>query len=100
MPKGLIKPDVCAFPGPGYPQLSPTSGEYINNKRGNSFSGPHVAGVAALMFSVAPELPAWRIKQIIKETAIDVAAKGKDFRTGAGLIHAWKAVSAVEVLQN
>lgn len=93
MPDGLTKPDICAFPGPGYPQLAHDNGEYIQDKKGNSFSGPHIAGVAALMFSVAPELPAWRIKEIMEQTASDVGTKGKDNLTGAGLVDAWKAVS-------
>ncbi len=96
MPMRLTKPDISAFPGPGYPQLAPNDGKYIQNKRGNSFSGPHIAGVAALMFSVAPELPAWRIKDIMEETARDIGAEGKDNRTGAGLVGAWKAVLAAE----
>jgi subtilisin family serine protease len=96
LPAGLIKPDVCAFPGPGYPQLGPAGKGYISNRRGNSFSAPHIAGVAALMLSAAPELPAWRVKELMEQTADDLAPKGKDARTGAGLIDAWAAVSAAE----
>ncbi|MCF7849160.1 MAG: S8 family serine peptidase [Kiritimatiellales bacterium] len=96
LPSGLIKPDVCGFPGPGYPLLAPGNGEYIENRQGNSFSSPHIAGVAALMLSAAPELPAWRIREIMEVTARDVGDKGKDTRTGAGLVDAWEAVSAAE----
>ena len=96
LPKGLIKPDVCGFPGPGYPLLAPGSKGYFDGRRGNSFSAPHVAGVAAMMLSAAPELPAWRIREILEETATDLEPKGKDPRTGAGLVNAWKAVSATE----
>ncbi|WP_372793923.1 S8 family serine peptidase [Pontiella sp.] len=94
--KGLIKPDVCAFPGPGYPQLGPAGEDYISNRRGNSFSAPHVAGVAALMLSAAPGLPAWRMQELMEATAKDAGPDGKDCRTGAGLIDAWAAVSAAE----
>ncbi len=96
LPAGLIKPDVCAFPGPGYPQLGPAGEGYISNRRGNSFSGPHAAGVAALMLSAAPELPAWRVKELMEATAKDLGQKGKDAQTGAGLIDAWAAVCAAE----
>ncbi|MDZ8119428.1 S8 family serine peptidase [Pontiella sp. NLcol2] len=96
LPEGLIKPDVCAFPGPGYPQLGPAGEDYGSQRRGNSFSGPHIAGVAALMLSAAPELQAWRIQELMEATAKDTGPAGKDCRTGAGLIDAWAAVSAAE----
>ena len=60
--------------------------------RGNSFSGPHGAGVAALMFSAAPTLPAWRVKEILEKTAHDLGPAGKDNDFGAGLIDAYAAV--------
>ncbi len=96
LPKGLVKPDVCGFPGPGYPLLASGSKGYCNGRRGNSFSSPHVAGVAALMLSAAAELPAWRVRELLEETAGDLEPKGKDSRTGAGLVNAWKAVAAAE----
>ena len=94
MPNGMIKPDVVAFPGAGYPVLSYPSG-YIdpnNTTRGNSLSGPQGAGVAALMFSVAPSLPAWRVMPILKATARDLGEPGPDNRFGSGLINAAAAV--------
>ena len=96
MPKGLIKPDVSAFPGPNYPVLANKSG-YLdpnNRVRGNSFSGPHVAGTVALILSANPELTAWRVKEILEATATDIGAKGKDNDTGAGLLNALAAVKA------
>lgn len=96
MPKGLIKPDVVAFPGPGIGlirggqkdgYLPPTNG-----RRGNSLSAPHAAGVVALMLEADPTLTPWRVKEILEETAQDLETKGKDVRTGAGLIDAFKAV--------
>ena len=96
MPNGLVKPDVVAFPGPGYPLLAPRDSGYIdpnNNIRGNSFSGPHGAGVAALMLSAAPTLPAWRVKEILEQTARELGPPGKDNDFGAGLIDAFAAVS-------
>jgi subtilisin family serine protease len=99
MPKGLVKPDVCGFPGAGYPVLAARDEGYVdpNNRiQGNSFSGPHVSGTAALIFSANPEVPAWRVKQILEGTATDLGAKGKDTRTGAGLLNAYKAVRAAK----
>ena len=97
MPKGLIKPDVCGFPGPRYPVLAGKDEGYVdpnNNIQGNSLSSPHVAGTVALMFSANPDLPAWRVKEILEATARDIGEKGKDTRTGAGLLNAYQAVKS------
>lgn len=95
MPRGLMKPDVCGFPGAGYPVLGVGGRKYIDPNRsirGNSFSGPHVAGAAALMLSAAPDLQAWQVKEILEVTAKDLGAPGKDNNTGAGLLNAFRAV--------
>ena len=44
------------------------------------------------MLSANPELPAWRVKEILEETARDIDPPGKDPRTGAGLADAYGAV--------
>jgi subtilisin family serine protease len=95
MPSGLLKPDVVAYPGPNYPVLAAGDSGYIDPNpkiQGNSFSGPQGAGVAALILSVAPTLPAWRVKRILEETARDLETPGRDMRTGSGLIDAYAAV--------
>ena len=95
MPKGLIKPDVCGFPTGDYALLSSQNEGYMNPNvriRGNSFSGPHVAGTVALMLSANPDLLAWRVKEIIEFTAVDLGPKGKDNATGYGLLNALAAV--------
>jgi len=97
MPKGLVKPDVCAFPGPRIALVAASGEGYLpknNGKRGNSLSAPHVTGVIALMLSVNPELTPWRVKEILEQTAKDLAPRGKDNRTGAGLVRADRAVKA------
>lgn len=96
MPAGLTKPDVAGLPGPEYPMLKPGSG-YIDpnpNVMGNSFSSPHGTGVCALILSANPELPAWRVKEILESTARDIDPPGKDNQTGAGLMDAYAAVKA------
>jgi subtilisin family serine protease len=97
MPKGLVKPDVVAFPGPGIPMVSTEDEGYLpesNQRRGNSLSAPQVAGVAALILSANPELTAFRVREILEETAHDLPPKGKDPRTGCGLVDAYAAVRA------
>lgn len=101
MPKGLVKPDVCGFPGPGIGLVAPGDSGYLperNRKRGNSLSAPHVAGACALVLSANPELPAWRVKDILEKTARDVAPRGKDNETGAGLVDCAAAVEAARAL--
>ncbi|MHC4410342.1 MAG: S8 family serine peptidase [Planctomycetota bacterium] len=93
----LIKPDVVALPGPAIALATPQGKGYLpdnNGRRGNSLSAPHVAGVCALMLGVSPELTPWRVKAIVEETARDLPPKGKDPRTGAGLVDAAAAVKA------
>ena len=95
LPGGLTKPDVVAFPGPGYPILDP-SGGYVDPNTGiagNSFSGPQAGGVAALILSAAPDLHAWEVKSIIEDTAVDLGPAGKDNDFGWGVIDAAAAVS-------
>jgi serine protease len=96
LPNGLGKPDVVAFPGAGYPILAFPAG-YVdpnNTTRGNSLSGPQGSGVAALMLSAAPGLPAWRVLPILRATARDIGPSGFDNEFGAGLIDAAAAVRA------
>jgi subtilisin family serine protease len=63
---------------------------------GNSFSGPHAGGVAALLLSKFPDLPAWEVKRVLEATAKDLGKKGWDPTFGAGLLQALKAIKAVK----
>jgi subtilisin family serine protease len=103
----LPKPDLTAFPT-GYPVWNVVGshkirrdwkevergegGSLIIGPDGNSFSGPHAAGVAALMLSANPELNPWETSEILRETASDLGPKGSDSIFGAGLIDALAAV--------
>ena len=62
--------------------------------RGNSFAGPHAAGVAALMLEANPELPVWRLQELMTATANDIGEPGHDLAHGAGMLQAHKAVEA------
>jgi subtilisin family serine protease len=63
---------------------------------GNSFAGPHAAGVAALMLSAAPDLNAWQVKALMEKTCTDIGEKGRDHTFGAGLLNALEAVRAAK----
>jgi subtilisin family serine protease len=62
---------------------------------GNSFAGPHLAGIVALMLEADPDLTPWQARDILVRTARDVPPSGFDPQTGAGVIDAWAAVQAV-----
>jgi subtilisin family serine protease len=58
---------------------------------GTSFSGPHVAGVAALVKSANPNLSAIEVRKIIEKTAEPI---GPQVIFGAGMVRADRAVEA------
>ena len=110
--KPLSKPDLTAFPT-GYPmwthlpnrltkargwnEISPEVGaSLVVGPAGNSFSGPHGVGVAALVLSANPALNPWEVKELLEETATDLGDKGRDIHYGAGLIDALAAVHAAK----
>ncbi|MCC6672662.1 MAG: S8 family serine peptidase, partial [Planctomycetes bacterium] len=66
----------------------------ITGPRGNSFAGPHVAGVAALVWSVEPELTAFELAELLTGTAQDLGPEGPDTTYGAGLVQADAALRA------
>ena len=109
----LAKPDVTGcfggYPVWGRPSVVPrTRGRWklasdeggdiglIVGPGGNSFAGPHAAGVAALMLSVNPDLGAWRVKELMEQTCTDIGEKGRDPIFGAGLLNALEAVRAAK----
>jgi subtilisin family serine protease len=96
MPGGLTKPDVVAFPGEGFPVLGIGDRGYIDTdvvrRRGNSFSGPQVAGIAALILGEHPDMTVWKVREIIEQTAHDLGEPGKDNMFGHGLVDAYQAV--------
>lgn len=70
--------------------LSPTYAEL----NGTSMACPHVAGVAALVLSVAPNLTPAQVKALLESTAIDVGTPGRDNLFGHGLVDAAAVVAA------
>ncbi len=74
--------------------LGGTTGDYSNSFGGTSASCPVVAGVAALVLSVNPNLTPQQVRNILTNTAIDMGAPGFDNDFGFGRVNACGAVLA------
>lgn len=61
---------------------------------GTSFSAPHVAGAAALLVELFPNLTGREIAEILLDTAFDLGVAGPDTIFGRGLLDLAAAVSA------
>lgn len=61
---------------------------------GTSMATPHVAGVAALVWSLNPTRTASEIRDALQRTAVDLGAAGRDNAYGFGLVQA-KAAHAL-----
>jgi PKD repeat protein len=62
---------------------------------GTSMATPHVAGVAALVWSHVPGAGAVAIREALQATAIDLGDAGRDNSFGYGLVQAAAAVNAL-----
>ncbi len=66
--------------------------QYIFNFNGTSAACPQVAGVAALLLQVNPNLTEAQVRTILQETAQDLGEPGFDNNYGYGLVDAYAAV--------
>jgi len=80
----------CAAPGTNVYMTE--LGSTYGSASGTSFSSPHVAALAGLLFSEYPGLAPSQVRAIIRATADDVDAPGYDLRTGDGRINAHAAL--------
>ena len=60
---------------------------------GTSFASPIVAGAAAWLWTVRPDLDASQVAEILRESARDVATPGYDTATGYGILDMTAALS-------
>lgn len=70
-------------------------GNYTNTFGGTSAACPQVAGVAALMLSVRPDLTETQVRTTLQNTARDLGVSGFDNTYGYGLVNAGAAVKAI-----
>ncbi|MGI8574848.1 MAG: S8 family serine peptidase [Egibacteraceae bacterium] len=69
-------------------------GSYIRDFNGTSSATPHVAGLAALILSIDPDLRAWEVKDIIRLTATRLGRPAGNEQTGHGRVNAYRALLA------
>ncbi len=94
-----VRPGFSNY-GPGIDVVAPGVSIYSTwprldgywHKSGTSMAAPHVAGLAALIWSVRPDLSNDRVAWVISETARDLGAPGWDEFYGWGRIDAHQAL--------
>ena len=73
-------------------QANASGYEYLD---GTSMATPHVAGVAALVWSAKPGASNNDVRNALTSTAIDLGAAGRDTQYGYGLVQAFAAAEAL-----
>lgn len=81
---------------PGCAGDTTTNGGGYAGACGTSFSAPIVAGVAALVLSVNPNLTAAQLTDILRKSADDLGPAGWDAVYGYGRVNAAKAVQSAQ----
>ena len=87
--------------GPGvdvlstYPEGTGQQGNY-GTMSGTSMASPHVAGVAALVWSHHPTCSAQEIRNVLNTTAQDLGAAGRDVKFGYGLAQSKDAIDYID----
>lgn len=82
---------------PGTSVYTTDVGNSYRAMTGTSFSSPIVAGAAAIVKSLKPELTPNQIKKMLEDTAIDLGVPGKDPEFGAGLVNLHRLQEALAV---
>jgi subtilisin family serine protease len=77
---------------PGVDILSTTAGDY-EEFSGTSMASPHVAGVAALIWSARPSLGVAELEAVLRASAVDLGDPGRDNVYGSGRVDAEAALT-------
>ncbi|MBN1994897.1 MAG: peptidase S8 [Anaerolineae bacterium] len=84
--------DIAA---PGDSIYSTILNDTYTYKSGTSMAAPHVAGLAALVWSLAPSLDSNQVRNIIQNNATDLLPAGWDQQFGYGRINARRSMEAL-----
>ena len=75
-----------AAPGVGIP-IATAIGKGWTTADGTSFAAPLVSGAAAWVWTVRPDLDASQLFEVMRKSAVDIAAPGRDDAAGFGLLN-------------
>jgi len=78
-----------------YPEGTGSQGNY-GNMSGTSMASPHVAGVAALVWSHHPTCSAAQIRDALNASAQDLGSAGRDVKFGYGLVQTKDAIDYLD----
>lgn len=86
--------DIAA---PGVGILSTALGDY-GFSTGSSMAAAYVSGAAALLFAAQPSLTVGQVRDILLQSATDIASPGRDDQTGHGLLNLVGAFAQLAIL--
>jgi serine protease len=86
-------------PGSGIYSTIPVAYGSYTSMTGTSMAAPHVSGLAALIWSLSPDLTQDQVRDLIQSSADDLGSTGWDEEYGYGRINAARALQSTVTLQ-
>lgn len=83
---------------PGVDINSTLRNNSYGNKSGTSMATPHVSGVAALIWSQNPSFNNDKVREVLRNTIVDLGTAGRDIYYGYGKVNAYGAVTKGKLL--
>ena len=93
--EGANRGNYIAVAAPGVDILAPAPDGAYQFTTGTSVAAAEVSGVAALLIERNPALTPAQVRKILMDTARDLGPRGRDRDFGAGLVNAFKALTAI-----
>jgi subtilisin family serine protease len=93
--EGANRGNYISVAAPGVDILAPAPDGAYQFTTGTSVAAAEVSGVAALLLERNPALTPAEVRKILMDTAKDLGPRGRDREFGAGLINAFKALTAI-----